>query len=119
MPPLGTAAMDDRHDALDARLRAELASLRDDDANASETRRPVVLDQQAVGRLSRMDALQHQAMAQGQSRRREARERAIRAALARLEEGDYGHCTECGEAIAPRRLDLDPAAPTCIGCAQA
>ena len=57
-------------------------------------------------------------MAQDQSRRRDARERLIRAALARIEEGEYGHCTECGEAIALRRLALDPAVPTCISCAR-
>lgn len=100
------------------RLRAELDALRNEDAATEDDRRPVELDQQAVGRLSRMDALQNQAMAQGQSRRREARERAVEAALRRIEEGEYGSCTECGEAIAPRRLDLDPAAPTCISCAR-
>ena len=103
---------------LRARLEDELRALRRDDADSAEARRPVALDQQSVGRLSRMDALQNQAMAQGQSRRREAREAAICAALARLDEGDYGLCAECGEPIAARRLDLDPAAPTCIACAR-
>jgi DnaK suppressor protein len=99
------------------RLKTELEQLRERDGDTEEARRPVALDQQAIGRLSRMDALQERAMAQGQSRRREARRRAILAALRRMEEGEYGHCTECGEPISPRRLDLDPAAPTCIGCA--
>ena len=105
-------------DDLARRLRAELDALAEEDAAAEDARRPVELDQQSVGRLSRMDALQNQAMAQGQHRRREAREAAIRAALARMEEGEYGECAECGEEIAPRRLDLDPAVPTCIGCAR-
>lgn len=104
-------------DSLAERLRAELSSLREQEAATVDDRRPVELDQQSVGRLSRMDALQNQAMARGQSRRREVRERAVAAALQRIEEGEYGFCVECGEAIAPRRLDLDPAAPTCIGCA--
>lgn len=99
------------------RLRAELRALEEHDADTEEARRPVALDQQAVGRLSRMDALQNQAMAQGQARRREARERTVRAALGRITEGEYGYCAECGEPIAPRRLELDPAVPTCIGCA--
>lgn len=99
------------------RLRAELDALGEEDAAAEDARRPVELDQQSVGRLSRMDALQNQAMAQGQHRRREAREAAIRAALSRIERGEFGECIECGEPIAPRRLELDPAVPTCIGCA--
>ena len=78
----------------------------------------VSLDQQSVGRLSRMDALQRQAMAQAQGRRREAERRKIAAALARLDEGDYGYCTECGEEIAPARLRADPTVPTCLSCAR-
>ena len=105
------------HDAAQ-RLREELRALHEDDADSEEARRPVPLDQQSVGRLSRMGALQDQAMAQGQSRRREAREAMIHAALARIEDGEYGACTECGEPIAAARLDLDPAAPTCIACAR-
>ena len=106
------------HEALAARLREELRALREEDEGSEEARRPVALDQQSVGRLSRMDALQNQAMAQGQSRRREAREGVIQAALRRIEEGEYGSCAECGEPIAPRRLALDPAVPTCVACAR-
>ncbi len=87
------------------------------DAQTEGERAPVELDQQAVGRLSRMDALQVQAMALETSRRRAVELRRIAAALARIDEGDYGTCLECGEKIALRRLELAPAAPLCIGCA--
>ena len=106
------------HETRAGRLRAELDALRGQDESTRDARRPVDLDQQSVGRLSRMGELQDQAMAQGQSRRRDARESVIQAALARIEEGEYGRCVECGEPISPARLDLDPAVPTCIGCAQ-
>ena len=43
--------------------------------------------------------------------------RRIEAALTRIEAGEYGYCTVCGEEIAARRLELDPSTPTCIGCA--
>lgn len=77
----------------------------------------VELDQSKVGRLSRMDALQAQAMSQEGQRRRELELRDIKAALQRLDNGDYGDCLECGEAIALRRLELNPAVPLCIHCA--
>ena len=109
---------DHDHEALARRLREELRALEGEDADTRDARRPVALDPQSVGRLSRMDALQNQAMAQGQSRRRDVREGMIRAALARIEEGEFGSCTECGEPIAPARLALDPAVPTCIACAR-
>ena len=98
-------------------LLALAAQIRAIDAETSEDRAPVELDQQAVGRLSRMDALQVQAMALETSRRRGVELRRITAALARIDEGEYGYCLDCGEEIAARRLELAPAAPLCIGCA--
>ena len=49
----------------------------------------------------------------------QARERLteIDAALARLEAGSYGRCMRCGEPIAPERLAVRAATPTCIRCA--
>lgn len=80
-------------------------------------RATVELDQQSVGRLSRMDAIQQQAMAQAADRRRQGELARIDAALARIAEGEFGWCVECGEPIARARLDVDPTAPACIGCA--
>jgi DnaK suppressor protein len=68
---------------------------------------PVELDQARVGRLSRMDAMQQQAMSQ---------------AVARLTDfmklGDYGYCVICDEEIAEGRLRFDPSILTCISCAK-
>ena len=41
----------------------------------------------------------------------------INAALARLEEGNYGICSACGEDIDERRLEALPYAVECISCA--
>jgi DnaK suppressor protein len=38
------------------------------------------------------------------------------AALDRLDDGEYGRCVECGEAIAPARLRVMPEVPTCVRC---
>jgi len=94
--------------------RQELLGLQE---TADEAARTVELDQTSVGRLSRMDALQGQAMSRERDRRRQIELQKIAAALRRIEAGDYGDCVRCGEEIAIRRLDLDPAAPLCIDCA--
>jgi len=94
--------------------REELHGLSD---LTSTDRNPVALDQQSVGRLSRMDALQMQAMAEESERRRAFDLTRIDAALRRLDDGDYGYCVECGEEIAVKRLEIDPAASHCISCA--
>lgn len=39
-----------------------------------------------------------------------------RTALARLESGDYGTCTDCGQAIPPARLQAQPFAIRCVAC---
>ncbi len=78
----------------------------------------VELDQQAVGRLSRMDALQNQAMAKATSARRQAERSRLVTALTRMEEGEYGYCEDCGEEIATGRLKLDPSARQCVECAK-
>lgn len=94
--------------------REELRSL---SSGAKDARKPVELDQQSVGRLSRQDALQQQAMANAQEARRANELRKIEAALKRIDEGEYGWCAECGETIAPRRLDVDLTATLCAPCA--
>jgi len=101
-----------------AQLRARLAELDSLEAANEEDRAVVVLDQQSVGRLSRMDALQNQAMAQETQRRRSQERARIAAALQRIDESEYGWCAECGEAIAPKRLDVDPMAVMCAKCAR-
>ena len=79
----------------------------------------VELDQTRVGRLSRMDAMQAQAMSQETGRRRRQHIMAIDAALERMNAGEFGECFECGELINPKRLEADPAASLCIHCAEA
>jgi len=77
----------------------------------------VELDQTRIGRLSRMDAMQAQAMSKEMGRRRRQKLMQIEAALRRIEENDYGICQECGEDIACARLEFDPAVLLCIECA--
>ena len=83
---------------------------------SKESADTVVLDQSRVGRLSRMDALQAQQMAQEATRRRQIQLQKIDSALRRLDEGEYGYCFICGEQISAARLDFDPTCTRCIEC---
>lgn len=96
--------------------RQALLGLKVTGAEAAGT---VELDQSSVGRLSRMDALQAQAMSQETERRRSLELQQINSALQRMEAGEYGYCVRCGEEIAVKRLEFDPATPQCIRCASA
>ncbi len=102
-------------------LQEKLQTLLDEllrlDITNEEAAQTVELDQTRVGRLSRMDALQAQAMSIESSRRRKQQVKNIKSALQRLADDEYGECLECGEEINPQRLEFDPATPLCIECA--
>lgn len=100
-----------------ALIRDRLAALDEEDELGRAGQSTVQLDQQAVGRLSRQDALLNQSMAKATQARRDGQRRALAAALARIEEGEFGYCEDCGERIAVKRLELDPTARRCISCA--
>lgn len=89
--------------------------MRREDALAVEATAPVTLEQDSAGRLSRVDALQKQAMALAAQRRRDAERNRIEAAVRRI--GEYGYCLSCGEEIAEARLRNNAAAPRCVICA--
>jgi RNA polymerase-binding transcription factor DksA len=102
-----------QHTALTATLRLRLAELTEEiDSVEAQRRRPLDADfaeqarqlagQDALGGIE--DAKMHEAAE-------------IRAALSRIETGDYGLCSKCGDAISPARLKAQPTATTCIKCA--
>ncbi|MFO7786157.1 MAG: TraR/DksA family transcriptional regulator [Halospina sp.] len=97
-------------------FREELQAIERDGGNSTGT---VELDQQRMGRLSRMDALQGQQMAQASARRRQEMLTRIEGALRRIETGDFGYCFVCGEDIGEERLRVDPTVTRCIDCVNA
>ena len=84
---------------------------------AKESTKTVELDQSRVGRLSRMDAMQSQALAVETERRRKIKLQKIDIALKRIESGEYGYCAQCDEIISKGRLDIDPTSIICVKCA--
>jgi DnaK suppressor protein len=113
--PLPENDLDGTRQALIQRLDDLHQSIDD----TKESRKPVELDQASVGRLSRMDAMQVQAMALAAGRLRVQEIDRIKAALKRIDSGEFGYCVTCGEEIAPKRLAVDPTSATCIRCASA
>lgn len=97
-------ALTERRSALRARLE-----------EGNSDARPVSLED-PIGRLTRMDAMQRQEMAQAQIRLTHQEVARIEAALRRIDEGTFGTCVECGEAIAAGRLRIKPEVLLCIEC---
>jgi DnaK suppressor protein len=97
-------------------LERELARLRRSMGSTGEAARPVQLDQSAIGRLSRVDAMANQQLQKDLHAREQALEGCILEALQRIDEGSYGRCTTCGEGVPYGRLLVMPEARTCATC---
>jgi DnaK suppressor protein len=108
----------DKSDIAQKRLHELKEDLLAEKEAAAEGTEPVELDQARVGRLSRMDSMQQQAMAVEQDRRRDLQLQRIEGAFQRLEKGTYGICVSCKTEIAEERMDFDPTAFFCSDCAQ-
>lgn len=100
------------------RLMALREKLIDNSSASDEAAEVVEADQSRMGRLSRMDALQGQAMSIEARRRRKATLARISGALRRIDEGEFGVCDSCGETIPAGRLEADPTVTLCVGCAE-
>lgn len=112
-----------RHPDLTDQQRAELRNLleRERAVLARQVARakaagPVQLDQSVVGRLSRIDALMNQGLAQGSEARAVEELGLVEDALGRLEAGTYGSCHSCRQPIAVARLLVIPEARDCARC---
>ncbi len=94
-------------------LVAELSAALHANATSAD---PVVLDQSSVGRLSRMDAMQQQAMAKATREKARLRLGQCKVALSAFDRDEYGECRKCEEPIGYRRLSAKPEAPFCVHC---
>ena len=107
---------DQQVEELRAELDRQLRRLQKSMKITDEALKTVELDQTAVGRLSRMDSLQNQALSAGLREREAARLGLIVEALKRMEAGKYGICDTCGSDIPFERLFVFPEAPECATC---
>lgn len=87
--------------------------------NNQDALKTVELDQNRMGRLTRIDALQGQQMAQEAERRRLLKLKQIGGALLRINNDDFGYCFKCDQDIAVERLNFDPTITRCINCCEA
>jgi len=101
-------------------LRGELEVLKLDLetrlAESAGSAKPVELDQTSVGRVSRMDAIQSQAMAVATRHTLKTTLAQCQGALHAVTRGEYGLCKKCEEPIGIKRLTARPEAPFCLEC---
>ena len=109
MTPERLSYFRDRLLALEKEIQATL--------EASKDASGVVELDTAIGRLSRMDAMQNQQMALELRRRQEQQLQRITNALKRITQNRYGLCGRCKQPIAEERLEVSPDVVMCVKCA--
>ena len=100
------------------RLEERLKDIVERQENKNPGTAPVELDQARIGRLSRMDAIQQQAISKAAARLIDMERQRIQSALARMRAEKYGYCIICEEDIVEGRLQFDPSVLVCISCAE-
>jgi len=102
-----------------AELHADLLALQSEleaQLDQSDDATRAVAPDDAIGRLTRMDAIQQQRMAIEERRRRMVRRQQVAGSLAAVANGDYGACRRCQEPIGYARLKARPESPFCLAC---
>lgn len=94
----------------------ELAALEKEIASLKEQSKPVPPDN-AIGRLTRMDAIQAKSVAEAVLNEARIRQSKLETALGRIDNDEFGNCIDCGEDIPIARLELVPEALKCVRCA--
>jgi RNA polymerase-binding transcription factor len=84
--------------------------------NLKELTKPIA-PENAIGRISRMDAINNKSVNEASLRSLENRAKKIKIALQRINDKDFGICTRCERVIPEGRLLLMPGATLCVNCA--
>ncbi len=104
---------------LEVRMRAEVEKILTEFEAGKENAAPPESLDGTIGRLSRQDSLMQQEMGKDAQRRRNLRVHLLQQALARMDDGSYGICLNCGNDISVVRLMETPEAPLCAACSGA
>lgn len=71
----------------------------------------------AIGRVSRMDAINNRSIVQAAQRTAEEKLTKLRHMKDNIDSPDFGNCARCGSKIPAGRLILKPESPYCVRCA--
>jgi len=106
----------DKKKALKALMIETIAKLENEIKELQELTKPIP-PENAIGRVSRMDAINNRSVNEAALRTSEAKLQKLFRAQERLEEDSYGLCCKCGKDINPMRLMLLPESNFCVQCA--
>lgn len=96
-------------------IQSRLAEI-DREIGATESESAAISPDVSIGRLSRLDSMQHQQIALAGKRRLEDERNRLLEARRRIDAGTYGNCLLCAQDIPAGRLVVKPEAISCVVC---
>lgn len=106
----------EEHKDFEQRIKREIEETRQTIDSLAELTRPVPPDD-AIGRLSRMDAIGNKSINEASLSRAKIKLEQLKSVLAGLDDPDFGICIECDEPIPTARLMIMPESRLCVKCA--
>ncbi len=94
----------------------EMDSLKDNIIALKKSSKPVA-PENAIGRITRMEAINSKSISEASLRNAEIKLLKLKRSLDMIEDPEFGLCTRCGEPIPVKRLMIIPETLLCVGCA--
>ncbi len=102
-------------DRLREKMLVDIGVLEDTAGKLLESSKPVAPDN-AIGRLTRMEAINAKSISEASLSNARDRLSRLKAALSRLDEEEFGICRECEEPIPAGRIMIMPESIYCVKC---
>ena len=103
-------------EAIRAKIGESMEQLNEKIAELKELTKPIA-PENAIGRVSRMDAINNKSVNEAALRQAEAKLSKLKLAVGRIDDSDFGKCARCGGDIPIGRLMLLPESRMCVRCA--
>ncbi|MEP2772252.1 MAG: TraR/DksA C4-type zinc finger protein [Fulvivirga sp.] len=101
---------------LKEKIREELLKTEEDIRELKAQSTPIS-PENAIGRVSRMDAINNKSISEASLRQAEDKHKKLLTALEKIDESTYGTCQRCQQTIPIGRLMLMPNSTKCVNCA--
>jgi DnaK suppressor protein len=98
------------------KIEAEIRSTRDLVIRYRELSKPIP-PENAIGRISRMDAINNRTVNESALKKAETKLRNLEVALSKIDDPDFGKCIKCKQPIPLGRILLMPHSIRCVYCA--
>jgi DnaK suppressor protein len=97
-------------------IEEKIIKLKDDINKLIELTKPISPDC-AIGRISRMDAINNKSINEAALRQRQTQLKALECAFNHVDDSDFGKCVNCCREIPLGRIMLMPESKKCVTCA--